>query len=284
MFKTLETYLDMSASPEQSAMILSACHALYDAGYTAHSSIIEQELAIADNLPDDLVLGLVNGYLLPLYVRTLSEFGITLNPDVKLPMATSILQAVMMLDNWADPESLIDAVSIEQSPEDALCAVLAIVGADTIEAYLEAIDEVSEDLVNRIRDVNERAADTLESVGRSEFITQRAAACVGRVRALSAALRPEQYSLLGGYLADGGKLAMPPNLLNNYVTELSQIKSVGEAAYQILALLCATTIEHIHLVYYTMHLLEQLDLDQLTFTGVDRDIRALVDKLPGDTP
>ncbi len=281
MFTSLETYLGMYASPEQSTMILAACHALVDAGYADHASVLEQELAIADNLPDDLVLGICNGYLIPLMSRQLSAFGVTVNNDAKLPILTSMFQAIMLLDNWGDTDAILDVVSLDLDPVELLADAMAITGAHSTEDYMAALESVSEDLISRLRDIAEKAADNNPSftIPSPEMAAQYKQT-LERVRLLAGLMRPEQYSLAREFLDEGGRLMMPISLLNQYFTRLTEITQPLECAHQILMLASTTQIETIHLANMTMRLLEQLHFDDLQVGGCARAINELVSKLP----
>ena len=276
MFDHLETYLELYATPEQSAMIMSACTALTDAGFTDHAAVISQEIEIADNLDDDFLVGLVNGYLLPLYRMQLQAFGIGLSVDADLVHATAVFQAVMLLDNWADNDALLDAVSADLEPAEALADLLAVTGGFQSEYYLNVLDTVSPDLIERITQLaEETAANSAEPASLVVGLTETLQRC----RQVMALLRPDQYSLLTAYLNEGGKLGLAPRMLNLFYQDLIAITDPLKAAYEILALAATTQIETIHLAHLTMHLLEQLDFDDLRVGGCRKAVDELVAQL-----
>lgn len=263
MFTSLEQYLGVSASPEQASMILNACRVLVDAGYVDHASVLEQELEIADNIQDDLVYGMIRGYLVPLYATQLRGFGIQVNPDATLEQLTSLLEALLCVDNWADPESLYDATLTDADPEDQLAEVLSIVGGQPPENYLMMLDHVSVDLIERIANINAEASLNQEGGGyRDDVAIAALNRAVRRFNGIRQHIPAEHSSLalkaVEGYVKLGGQ---PGPLMQGHFDPISKLPTPSETALQIYSLLAITSIPHDEIVEYTMNLAEQLDID-----------------------
>lgn len=278
MYETLSTYLSTSATREQSAMILGACYELSNAGFDDLESKIEQEFLIYEQVGDDLIVALVNGLLIPTYQKVLQEFGITLNPEAQLPICTSILQATRALDNWGDPEALLDVISIDDAPEDRYCAALAITGQHSVEEYLAAIDSVSEELLARLMTVVETAISNLVSEPASEHRKEAVRIAVLRVRALTSFMEPQQYSLLSEHLADNLPLGAGPSIINQYADRISKLSST-QMADELFALLAATEIETATITRHVLYLLEQLEVNAIEFNSIQRRLSQYNDKL-----
>ena len=278
MFETLSNYLEMRSTPEQKTVLLSACRALVDAGYTDHAGVLEQELSLADAPEQDLYYSIVNQYMIPLYNERLNEYGIVLQPDADLPILTSIFTALQCVDNWSDPWGLLDAAKDIEGPEAALADLLAITGGHTTEDYLAVLDSVSPDLIERVQEILTAQANNDPDLEPDSVIEGRQM-CEQRIEALNAVISPD-YSLLVRSYADGlGRLYIPARyILNQYYKSLREMTDKQRAGAEVLMLLAASTLQTRDLRTSTMSLVEQLNFEPTELTAVDQSIVAYLQK------
>lgn len=278
MFKNLSTYLDMYASPDQKSVLMHACQVLADAGYTEHASVLDQDLVIADQMDQDLYLSLVQNYMVPLYRARLGEFGIVTSELATLPIMTSILEGIGRLDNWDDPEAIDDAIQGPDGAVASLADALAVVGADSSDVYLEAMDAVSEDLLLRLREILQEQVEAAVSIDPIEQVEQREA-CKVRVSAFLTTIPTTGSTLLREYLDGQGRLhESVRNIATQFYDRLRGITAIDQQALEIVSLLSASTLPTDQLLPTTMRLLEQLGHDEHALLAQSARLAPLIKK------
>lgn len=278
MFLNLSAFLDNRATPDQKAVMMRACRVLLDAGYTDHEAFLEQEVITSGIQEEDLYLSLMVEYVTPLYRKQLQMFGIVVSLEAEQPILSSMLEAVLRLDNWDDPAAINALADHDEDPAQTLADLLSIVGQDSTEDYLAALDDVSSDLIQRIADVTAQQLETDED-------PEPDAVVEGRIRAHNRVMRyrphvaPDRYTLLDHYLENQGRLNESVRIIVfPYYHELKAM-DVKVAAEQTLMLLTATNLPEAELVRATMGLVEQLEVqDELQLTNIAATIAGIQKK------
>lgn len=170
MFETLAAYLDACVTPEQRKVCLDACNALVDAGVEDLQFMIEQELAVADSLDSDSVLGIAQGVLIPLYANVLSEFGVTLTEEANLAQYVDVFKALDQIDNYDDPETLQGYCDSPEGSQAALADILSVLGTAGSDEYLTILAYVSPSLLERISELTVR--ENVDELPKPAIVTE----------------------------------------------------------------------------------------------------------------
>ena len=147
-------YLDQVATPERKLVFQEAIETLTAAGIHGHEFQIDEMMEL-DDLGDNAEFLLqIEATLSTIYHGLLQQFGVTVDENCDLAMATDILKALLAMDNWSDPASLSDACESQESAEATLAELLELTGSKHAGDYLPHLDRVSPDLIQRIDDTN----------------------------------------------------------------------------------------------------------------------------------
>lgn len=165
------TYLDQVTTVERKLVFQNAIETLTAAGIAGHEFQIDQMMESDD-------LGDASDFLLEVEVMLnttihliLKQFGVSLDDECPLPMATDILKALLAMDNWSDPASLSSACEAHETSEEILATLLDLTGNHRETDYIVHLAHVTPELIQRIDDVNhvipENALPTLEERDRA---------------------------------------------------------------------------------------------------------------------
>lgn len=266
MFDYLTAYLNSFASPVQKQLYLDACQTLVDHGVTAHVFAIDQDLAVAESLDSDIVFSSINEILIPLYIEKLGEMGLVVNHDATLPLLTDMLKAILLVENYEDKDNLNSILDCVEGKEAAVADLLATLGSFQSAEYLPVIQEVSDELLERLREV-------LKNESLDDQIDQSLVAAIRyRVERFLALENVNIYRTNHGIKAitlvkDGLKLGMPhEDLLEGRQDFLDDLKKPETIAIELLAfILISATLEDDLLRDFSMEL-ELLHIDPLVRT------------------
>lgn len=153
MFEYLTAYLNSFATPVQKQIYLDACQTLVDHGVTAHVFAIDQDLAVAESLDSDIVFSSMNEILIPLYIEKLGELGLTVVHDAELPLLTDMLKGLLLVENYEDKDTLSSLLDCVEGKEAAIADLLALMGSFQSAEYLPILQEASDELIDRLREV-----------------------------------------------------------------------------------------------------------------------------------
>lgn len=276
MFELLSGYLDVTATPEQRTTCLQACKVLSDIGLSDHEFQINQELEISDQSSGDFLINLVEGILKPIYRNQLKEFGITLNEDTTLEQYVDVLNGVSKIDNYDDLATVYTYCDSSDGPVAALADILPLVGRYKSDDYLSFIDNVSEDLIDRIASLYE---DTSEVDPIPEPITV-ARARIRFTRFLASPntkLDPETIQPIAVQLLNnGGRLGLPFTvLLETYLATLAGFNA-ARLAIELVALGAISNLEDNELKPALSKVIDLLGLELSTVTAADISVNKLL--------
>lgn len=277
MFEFLSAYLESTVSPELKRIYINACQTLVDHGITDHVFALDQELSVADNLDSDVVLDSISGILLPLYRTTLGEFGIVLNENTTIAQAADVFQALVVLENYEDHESISGYCLGTDGPEAVLADLLQLTGSYTSAEYLPLFESVSAELIERIAELN-RQEDT-EELPPTEFLNNYRER-LQKLFALASAQAPQKLRIKT-LLEDGARLGMP---YEDYtVNERAYLDTCEpqQLALELMGLLLASSLAEAGILKAAGAEFELLHLDQLKITAAHVAITKLFNQIFG---
>lgn len=263
MFEYLSAYLEAYATPAQKQLYLDACQTLVDHGVTAHVFAIDQDLAVAESLDSDIVFSSMNEILIPLYIEKLGEMGLVVDHEAPIHLLTDTLRGLLLVENYEDKETLSSMLDCDEGKEAAIADILAAMGQYQSAEYLPIIQDVSDELIARMREVvkSEPTDDQIDH--------QQVAAIRHRVeRFLNLPDIQGHLPILAFSLVrDGLKLGIPhEDLLEGRQEYLDSLKSPEKIAINLLAfILISATVEDDLLRDFSMEL-ELLHIDPLVRT------------------
>lgn len=159
MLEELEAYLDNAAAPALRDLVLDACKTLSTAGAETHvlplTNIVHDDDVIQTDAAHEAICGTLEAVL----IKTLLEFGIEVSEHASLQVLNSMLKGLTAITNWDDPETINGLTDSQEDNESILADILVVVGDLTIGDYMEAIAEVSDDLIDRIRQTTDITID-----------------------------------------------------------------------------------------------------------------------------
>ena len=266
MFEYLTAYLNSFATPVQKQIYLDACQTLVDHGVTAHVFAIDQDLAVAESLDSDIVFSSMNEILIPLYIEKLGELGLTVVHEAELPLLVDTLKGLLLVENYEDKDTLSSILDCVEGKEAAVADILALMGSFQSAEYLPILQEASDELIDRLREV-------VKSEAGDEPIDQSLVNAIRyRVERFLALEDVNVYWTNNGIQAiklvkDGLKVGIPhEDLLEGRQAFLDDLKKPDVIAIELLAfILISATVEDDLMRDFSMEL-ELLHIDPLIRT------------------
>lgn len=151
-------FLNSVTTVERKLAFQNAYQVLLQVGLRDHVFQIDQMMESDEDTDTGDFLNAVESLLNGAIFSIVMQFGVRLDDACPMAMSAEILQGLLALDNWSDPEALSTAAEIDETPEVALAAMLAIVGAHHEADYLPHLTSVSLNLINRIDEINQTFA------------------------------------------------------------------------------------------------------------------------------
>ena len=123
MFDELDYYLGSITTPENRQVLMDACRLLEKAGILSHEADVEQILRTADqhenfsNLQD--IFALLSEYM----ESTINQFGLQLTENIPVGALNQILDSLLILPDFGDPEAVLRVIEEEISVEEKVCDI-----------------------------------------------------------------------------------------------------------------------------------------------------------------
>tara|TARA_B100000929_G_scaffold275393_1_gene249274 strand:+ start:3209 stop:4033 length:825 start_codon:yes stop_codon:yes gene_type:complete len=156
MFDELDYYLGSITTPENQRLLIRSCELLNQAGILSHESDIEQILRTADNhTTEDNLLDLFS-LLTEYLINTIEKFGLSVEDSVPIKALNHILDSLLILPNYGDPEAVLGAIEDETDVEERVCDIFSIVSSLRWHDFAPYITSVDEALLPRIASVTEQ--------------------------------------------------------------------------------------------------------------------------------
>lgn len=199
MFDELEFYLGSITTPENQRLLIRSCELLEKAGIHSHDSDVEQILrTVDDHTSDDNLLDIFT-LLTEYLVSNIEEFGLRIDDAVPLQALNHILDSLLILPDYGDPEAVYAVIEQELTDTDKLCDIFSIVSSLRWHDFAPHIDDMSEALIPRITEVLQENIPPEEPLKDVSFYRDR----VKRLRAHD----PEAFS--HSIIREGFRLGTP---------------------------------------------------------------------------
>ena len=160
----LTEYLSDVCTPERKAVLLEACDNLETIGISDHYDYIDQLLTMAQIGNTDATLGAITNTLYNKYVEAVNSYGIQLVDDVDLRVMSHLIWGLNIIEQWADPQMIYDAIESSSTPIDALSDVLGLITEEGTEEWFTHFVSVAPALITRIKETiaPQLVVDTLD--------------------------------------------------------------------------------------------------------------------------
>ncbi|HWT39865.1 MAG TPA: hypothetical protein VN081_01135 [Dongiaceae bacterium] len=201
MFENLDAYLANVTTPDLRATLMDACEFLVTLGVEGHSFAIDQELAMAGNGDTQITVHSIYSVVTETVRAIMDRMGVITKNDQPLHRLLDALKALEGLTNYDDQATVAQLLDENQDPEEALGAVLALLGTHKPHDYVELFAEVSEDLLIRLKTLNsaEESYDLLPSRENVELARSRFKRFLVR----------HKNTLIEAKIRDGARIGVP---------------------------------------------------------------------------
>lgn len=216
MFDELDFYLGSITTPENQRLLIRSCELLNQAGILSHESDIEQILRTADNhTTEDNLLDLFS-LLTEYLIKTIEQFGLGIEDSVPIKALNHILDSLLILPNYGDPEAVLGALEEETGVEERICDIFSIVSSLRWHDFAPYITSVTDALLPRIAEVTEQNIPPEEPGEDISFYRER----VQKLR------RHNPNAFAHQIVREGFRLATPLNaLVGRFHDDLDQVES-----------------------------------------------------------
>lgn len=169
-------YLDMVVTPEHKLVLVEAMRSLTRLGLQDHAFFLNEILESQEE-ENDVVIARIDDLLQNAIHDSLRNFGIEIDPTTPLKLRTDILNGVLSLDDWSDPEAIQQLCDADDEADGILASLLELVTQTSHAEYALYLRRVSPNLIERIDDVHQRylpdAMPSMEEHNRAKMRTER---------------------------------------------------------------------------------------------------------------
>lgn len=169
-------YLDTVVTPERKLVVVEAMRSLTRLGIQDHAFYVNEILESPEE-ENDVILSRIDVLLQNAIHDSLRNFGIEIDPTTPLKMRTDILNGVLSLDDWSDPEAIQQLCDADDEPEGILATLLELVTQTSHAEYVLYLRRVSPAFIERVDDVHHRylpeAMPSTEEHDRAKVRTER---------------------------------------------------------------------------------------------------------------
>lgn len=151
----LRQILDGLATPDQLQLICDACAVLEELNYREHESDIEQLIARPDTETGQVVYDIIEQILKPALAGYLRATGITVSDEITLADLKDLVFWVVRIENYEEQDAINGIATSDESAEDNLAEILALVSATPAERFSVLLDSVSDSLIDRIAELTD---------------------------------------------------------------------------------------------------------------------------------
>lgn len=153
MLDILREYLSEAAPPAVKDAVEAAHQAFERVQLPAYEEGFE-ELLLTDDTNDtggtvDSIIRLTQ----QLQSKILAEHGIVLHEDTSLEVGTILIEGLVDLPDYGDPDRVWQTASMDGSTEEVFAELMALVTPYPVEEVLVAVESVSTTLITRVKDV-----------------------------------------------------------------------------------------------------------------------------------
>lgn len=234
MATELEVILQAKVSPERGEILLKAAQLIEDMGLHNHWLEIENILSLEESIDPFQMVNDIE-YVLYEGVRvTLNNFSIFTSSN-DLALLISVIEGITLVEEYEDFDTVLAICDSDQSDEEILADLLALVTEYAAEDYLLILDTVSNRLISRIATLFAEEEDD-EAPYDEEYSVPHI------VRRLKGHIGDGEY-LVTEEIRQGMPLGLEPALVFGRIESgLLETLSVKQASGELLAAALATNV------------------------------------------
>lgn len=273
MIADLEAYLDQATTSELGTIILTSCRVLAESGVSDHEFLLQQQLDTAEGLEFDVVYKQINLILSPLMRQALAEFGVYMDQETPLKMLNVTMESLNQIDDWGDNEAIYALADYDEGATEAFADVIEYVSNVPSAEILEHVNDVSVDLLTRIREATSAEGDEPQPDA------QNVAAARQRLRVLIPKVGlVSETSVFLKALDDGLRLGMSYNAtIAPHIDALMQLKP-NQLAGELVVFAAASALPLDKLEEVSNKTKELFDIPMIDSAKISRQIKQYVDE------
>ncbi len=149
MYDELKAYLSVNTSPQYADVILRAYEELGRIGLSSMDSTLNDIITQTGRLSTDVCLMTIQATLEEGLDYTFLNQGISLNTD-ELVMKVAVAEGLRLLQNYSDPDGILDVCKSDDDPEGILCELLGMVTEYPPTDYHPIMGKVSHSSINAL--------------------------------------------------------------------------------------------------------------------------------------
>ena len=148
----LTEYLTDACTMERKSVLLDACSVLESLGINDHYDYIDHAITNAQDGLSEITIGTIESILYTKYVEAVNSYGITLVDDVPLDVMVHLCWGLSVIENWAEPQMIYEAIDASLTPIDALSDILGLLCEEGCEEWFTYLLSVKPSLIDRIKE------------------------------------------------------------------------------------------------------------------------------------
>ena len=154
MLDLLSDYLTTNTSVEEKNHIAIADHVL-NVAQMDYEHVIEEILAIADDADAGVTMQRILAVYRDQLFYLLTLHGVEVEPSVSLKFLAQIVDGLVQLDNYDNPQKLFDSVEEQAPAVEKFCVLMQQVTPYNADQLMAAVESVSDLFINRLKEVNQ---------------------------------------------------------------------------------------------------------------------------------
>jgi hypothetical protein len=154
MLDLLSDYLTTNTSVEEKNHIAIADRVLNTA-QVDYEHVIEEILAITDDADAGVTMQRILAVYRDQLFYLLTLHGVEVEPSVNLKFLAQIVDGLLQLDNYDNPQKLFDSVEEESPAIEKFCVLMSHVTPYNADQLMASVEEVSDLFINRLKEVNQ---------------------------------------------------------------------------------------------------------------------------------
>lgn len=235
MFEDLADYLAGVVPEERVSLLIEICENLDDLTVHAIHDRVNEILSRVDNVDNATVIELLDQVLLDNLGTVLATYGITLDDDQydtsQLRTYNQILNTLLIIEHYEDPQSLLDIIQAGESPELIMATICEVVVDLPSYAFLECVSAVRPNVIVGLTNAMQRpSADEEDTRRLEEYIIAR----------LRLAVQNQRSGVFYDYIKQGGALGLPLDVMIEAIGQRLDGLEPKDAARQIWLLTLAS--------------------------------------------
>lgn len=153
MFNDIESFLNVYIGEDSSRFFLEYLKLFDDINYQDHIFPLKMAMADIDNHDPEETISFLNELVKDNYFIIIKSMGIKLNKDIPMSMLYDVLFSLTKIETYENKEEIKSTIDSSETNEQTLTEFVKIFRNKDPLNYLEYVDSVSVDLINRITEL-----------------------------------------------------------------------------------------------------------------------------------